>query len=143
LLPLPLLLQLLLLQVRALNNSEHTVMAFVFIDGQKLDARTVKPHSEYTFTGVAVASNPKERKELLFSLPRFVTQAEQKRAGGKALTQKQTAALGTIRLASAICMTQWLAVICCCTHHRQYVRCCLTGCYCTSDMALLRFIRAH
>ena len=52
--------------------------------------------TKHTFTGVPVSAT--EKRELLFSLPRFITQAEKRRLGGcAALTAEQQAALGTIK----------------------------------------------
>jgi hypothetical protein len=70
-----------LLQVCARNNSDSLVAAHLYIDGQKVAQGAIDAHSERTFSGVAQPSNPKELRELLFSLPRFVTLAEKKRAG--------------------------------------------------------------
>jgi hypothetical protein len=83
--------------VCARNNTEDTVVAKLCVDGQSVDAKNIKPRSEHIFADVAVASDPKHRRELLFSLPRFATRAEKQLAGGKSLTPEQTAALGTNR----------------------------------------------
>jgi hypothetical protein len=69
------------LQVCAHNNSDSTVFVYMYVDGQKVALYAAEPHAYCTFSDVAVASNPKEREEMLFSLPRRVTQAEKKRAG--------------------------------------------------------------
>jgi hypothetical protein len=77
---------LLLLQVHAQNSSDTTVFAYLHVDGQQVAQTCIDAHSEGTFTGAALPSNRYELKELLFSLPRFVTQAEKKRAGITAVT---------------------------------------------------------
>jgi hypothetical protein len=74
------------LQVRAHNNSDSTVFVYMYVDGQEVALYAAEPHAYCTFSDVAVASNPKERKELLFSLPRRVTQAEKKCAGTTYIT---------------------------------------------------------
>jgi hypothetical protein len=76
----------LLIQVHAQNNSDTTVFAYLHVDGQQVAHICIDAHSEGTFTGAALPSNRYELKELLFSLPRFVTQAEKKRAGITAVT---------------------------------------------------------
>jgi hypothetical protein len=82
------------LQIRVHNDSTQDVFARLYIDGQLVAQRLRKAHTAGTISSIPVSC--KEQKELLFSLPRYPTAAEQL-AGGKSLEPKKLSELGTIR----------------------------------------------
>jgi hypothetical protein len=81
-------------QVWIHNDSPQDVFARLYIDGQLVAQRLRKAHTAGTISSIPV--NCKEQKELLFSLPRFPTVAEQA-AGGNGLDANKLSELGTIR----------------------------------------------
>jgi hypothetical protein len=103
-------------QVRIHNDSPQDVFARLYIDGQLVAQRLRRAHTAGTISSIPV--NCKEQKELLFSLPRFPTVAEQA-AGGHSLDPNKLSELGTIRyntlyvciLQQAVCITLRLSIV--------------------------------
>ncbi|KAG5187092.1 hypothetical protein JKP88DRAFT_353788 [Tribonema minus] len=85
--------------VAATTSDTHTA-ATLYVDGQKIHTLVLVPASaggngRAAFKGIPAGAA--EERELLFSLPRFVSRREKQRNGGQSLPKEKLEQIGTIR----------------------------------------------
>eukprot|EP00611_Tribonema_gayanum_P030151 TRINITY_DN829_c0_g1_i2.p1 TRINITY_DN829_c0_g1~~TRINITY_DN829_c0_g1_i2.p1 ORF type:complete len:267 (-),score=71.15 TRINITY_DN829_c0_g1_i2:2469-3215(-) len=91
-------------QVVATTTSDTHTAATLYVDGQKIHTLVLVPASaggngRAAFKGIPAGAA--EERELLFSLPRFVSRREKQRNGGQSLPKEKLEQIGTIRVTFA------------------------------------------